>query len=455
MFEQKRETKEFYRRLRKLVLPIACQNLLYSAVGGADALMLGFVDQTSLSAVSLATQVSFVLSLFQGALMGGATILAAQYWGKGDTKAVEKVLAIAMRYSILISLVFAMAGLAYPELIMRFFTSDPALIKVGADYIKVVSISYLLSGISQIYLSIMKNCDRAVMSTVISAMAVVLNVILNSIFIFGLLGFPAMGAVGAALATDIAIGTQVISVIIILLRKTCIALRIQYIFRRTGSIHKDFIKYSLPVLGNQLAWGGGITMYSVIMGHLGNDATAANSVATIGRNMCASLCWGIGTGSGILVGQKLGRNDLEGAKRDGSRLCKIALVTGVASGLILLALTPIITYFVDLSDAANGYLKWMLIINSYYIIGNSINSTVIAGIFYAGGDSRFGLICDSINMWLIILPCGFLAAFVFKVPVLAVSFILSMDEFTKLPIVYRHYIKYKWIKNLTREKDAI
>ena len=191
-------------------------------------------------------------------------------------------------------------------------------------------------------------------------------------------------------------------------------------------------------------------MYSVIMGHLGNDATAANSIATIGRNLCASLCWGIGTGAGILVGNKLGRNDMEGAKRAGSRLCRIALITGVLSGIVLLALTPFIVHIADLTEVAKGYLVWMLVINSYYIIGNSINSTVIAGIFYAGGDSKFGLICDLINMWGIIIPCGFLAAFVFKVPVIAVSVILSMDEFTKLPVIYHQYKKYKWIRNLTR-----
>lgn len=451
MRESITEKKEFYHKLKKIVLPIACQNLLYSAVGASDAIMLGFLDQTSLSAVSLATQVAFVLSLFHMALSSGATILAAQYWGKRDIKAVEKVLAIAMRYSILISLVFTVAGFTCPQYIMRFFTSDPQLIAVGADYLKWAAISYLFMGISQIYLCIMKNCNRAVMSTVIGGTAVVLNVILNAILIFGLLGFPKMGVKGAALATDIAVGIEVFCVIVILLRKTCIALRFRYIFRVKGAIHKDFIKYTVPVLGNMIAWGGGITMYSVIMGHLGSDATAANSVATIGRNICASLCWGIGSGSGILIGNKLGSNDLEGAKRDGSRLCRIALVTGVASGLVLLALTPVITHFIQLSEVANGYLVWMLIINSYYIIGNSINSTVIAGIFYAGGDSRFGMICDFINMWLLILPCGFIAAFVLDLPVLAISVILSMDEFTKLPVVYRYYKKYTWIKNLTRD----
>ncbi len=455
MFRQKEENKEFYRNLRKLVIPITLQNLLYSAVGASDAIMLGFLNQDSLSAVSLATQVSFVLSLFYGALTGGATILAAQYWGKRDTRTVEKILAIAMRYAIIISLVFTIAGFTCPKLIMRLFTSDSALIEIGAEYIQVASISYLLASISQVYLSIMKTCDRVVMSTIIGAMAVVLNLILNAIFIFGLLGFPALGAAGAALATDIAIGTEVVCIIVILIRKTSITLRFRYMFSRMGIIHKDFIRYSLPVLGNQLAWGGGITMYSVIMGHLGTDATAANSVATIGRNICASLCWGLGAGSGILVGNKLGRNDLEGAKRDGSRLCRIALIIGVGSGLVLLALTPIITGVINLSDTANGYLKWMLVINSYYIIGNSINSTVIAGIFYAGGDSRFGMICDAINMWLVILPCGFLAAFVLKLPVLAISVILSMDEFTKMPIIYRHYKKYKWIKNITREKELV
>lgn len=445
------EKKEFYKNLKKLVIPITLQNLLFAAVSASDAAMLGFLNQSSLSAVSLATQISFVLSLFQMAITAGATILAAQYWGKNDINAVERVLAISMRYALIMGLIFTLAGSLFPQYIMRFFTSDPELIAIGKKYVRVVSASYLMSSVIQVYLGIMKNCGRAILSTVLAGSSVVINLVLNACLIFGLGPFPKMGAAGAALATVIAYCTGLVSIIVVIVRKKCISLRLRYLFCRHGSLHKDFITCTLPVLGNQLAWGGGITMYSVIMGHLGNDATAANSVATIVRNLCASLCWGIGTGSGIIVGNKLGRNDLDGAKRDGSRLCRIALITGFASGLLILVMIPAITHFVELSDVANGYLKWMLLINVYYIVGNSINSTVISGIFCAGGDTRFGMICDFVNMWLIILPCAFFAAFVLEVPVLVVSVILSMDEFTKLPIIYRHYKKYKWIKNLTRD----
>ncbi len=447
------EKREFYRSLKKLVLPITLQNLLFSAVSASDAVMLGFLNQKSLSAVSLATQVAFVLGLFQMAITAGATILAAQYWGKDDTKSVERVLAISMRYALIIGVIFALGGALFPGYIMRIFTADPGMIDIGEKYIRVASASYLISSVTQVYLCIMKTCGKAVLSTVIGGSGVIINVVMNAVLIFGIGPFPKMSATGAALATVIAHSMGLLFILLVLIRRKCIALRLRYLFGHHGAIHKDFITCTLPVLGNQLAWGGGITMYSVIMGHLGNDATAANSVATIVRNLCASLCWGIATGAGILVGNKLGRNDLEGAKKDGSRLCRIALVTGVVSGLVILVLIPLITHLVQLSDVANGYLKWMLLINVYYIVGNSINSTVISGIFCAGGDTRFGMICDFINMWIVILPCAFLAAFVLNVPVLVVSVILSMDEFTKLPVIYRHYKKYKWIRNLTRENS--
>lgn len=207
------EKKKFYKKLAVLVLPIAVQNLMTALVSASDALMLGFLDQSSLSAVSLATQVQFVLNLFYAALTIGSTVLAAQYWGKGDFRSVEKILAAALKSALLISVVFFFAALAVPELLMRIFTSDSGLIRLGAGYLRAVSWSYLFMGISQIYLCIMKNTGRALQSTIYGSTAVVLNIGLNAVLIFGLIGFPQMGTVGAALATTISRAVELILVL--------------------------------------------------------------------------------------------------------------------------------------------------------------------------------------------------------------------------------------------------
>ena len=191
-------------------------------------------------------------------------------------------------------------------------------------------------------------------------------------------------------------------------------------------------------------------MYSVIMGHLGSDATAANSIASIVRSMIASLCWGIATGVGIVLGGMLGRNEIEEAKKAGGRFVRLSLVIGFGSGLVILAVTPLVLHVIDLSEQANYYLKYMMLMAAYYIIGNSLNSTVIGGLFPSGGDTRFGMICDIVTLWCVVVPAGMIAAFVLKLPVLAVAFILTLDEFVKIPAVYKHYVKYKWLKNITK-----
>ena len=443
--------KHFYRKLFSLVLPIAMQNFMNAVVSASDALMLGLTGQTALSAVSLATQVQFVLNLFFAALTSGVTVLAAQYWGKKDTKALEHVLAVSLRCSFAVSFLFFLASAVAPGLLMRIFTDEQRLIDMGAPYLRVVSVSYLCMGISQVYLCIMKNSGRTLRSTIYGSAAVVLNLILNGVLIFGAFGAPKMGIQGAALATLI---SRVIVLALVLCengKTDVVKIRWKYVRKPMDVLERDYYHYTLPVLANVLAWGCGFTMFSVIMGHLGEEAVAANAVANIVKNVISCFCLGIGAGSGIIVGTELGKGDLERAREYGGRLCRTALMAGIISGLFLLVCSPFIFAFApNLNGQAREYLRVMLFICSYYLIGKSLNSTVVAGIFCAGGDTRFGMCCDAVTMWLIIVPVGAVAAFMLKLPVLWVYFLLNLDELIKLPAVYRHYKKYAWVKNLTK-----
>ena len=444
------EKRIFYRKLWGLVFPIAIQNLMTALVSASDAFMLGFVSQTSLSAVSLATQIQFVHNLFMLALTIGATTLAAQYWGKGDTDSVEEILAIALKISMAVSVVFFIAAMFFPGFLMRIFTNDIKLIQAGIPYLRIVSVSYLFMGFSQIYLCIMKNSGRTAKSTIYGSVAVVINIGFNAIFIFGLAGFPAMGIAGAALATTVSMAIELLLTIYENMHRSLVCVRLKYIRNSSKKLKKDFWHYTTSVLGNELVWGCGFTMFSVIMGHLGSDAVAANSVANILKNIIACVCNGIGIGAGIIVGNELGKGELERAREYGDRLFKLAVFTGAVSGLILLAVSPVLRIFTgSLSTQAHSYLKNMMYICTYYMIGKSVNATVIAGVFCAGGDTKFGLKCDAVTMWVILIPIGMIAAFVLKLPVMVVYFIISMDEIIKLPAVYRHYKKYNWVRNLT------
>ena len=444
------KNSELYSKLFSLVLPIAFQQFMLAAVNASDALMLGLVDQDSLSAVSLAGQIQFVFNLFLAAMTIGASMLAAQYWGKGDRDAVERILAMVLKITAPVSLAVFLAAELCPGRLMRIFTREEVLIAGGVQYLQVVGLSYLMTGISQIFLCILKNSGQALKSTVISSFSVVLNIFLNAVFIFGLWIFPEMGIAGAALATVISKAAELAWLLWESGRKDRIHLRPHYVAHTDPLLWKDFWKYTTPVLANEMVWGCGFTMYSVIMGHLGSDAVAANSIANIVKNLIACFCTGIGNGGGIIVGNELGQGNLETARSYGGSLCRIAIVSGAISGLVLLALSPVILSVANLSAVSAGYLKGMLVICSYYMIGKSVNSTTIAGIFCAGGDSRFGLLCDTVVMWVIAVPLGLLCAFVLNLPVLAVYFVISLDEMVKLPAVYRHYKKYAWVRDLTR-----
>lgn len=449
------DRREFRRKLTSLILPITFQQFMLAVVSASDALMVGAIGQDLLSAVSLASQITFVYNLFLMAMTIGTSMFAAQYWGKGDKDAVERILGIVLRSSMSVSFVFFSAATFLPGLLMRIFTTDPQLIHYGVQYLQIVGVTYLLCGISQVYLCIMKNSGLASMSMLISSAAALLNIILNAVLIYGLFGAPRMEAGGAAAATAIARGVELLWVFAELTKKGRIKIRFAYIRRPDQGLRKNFWHYTLPVLGNELVWGGGFTMYSVIMGHLGTDAVAANSIANIAKNLIASLAGGIGNGGSIMVGNELGAGQLETAKAYGRKLCHIAVVSGILSGIFLLLLSPLVLEITDLSPQAEEYLRWMLAMCAVYMVGKYVNGTTIAGIFCAGGDSRFGFLCDAVTLWCFTVPVGLLAAFVFKWPVLAVYFIVNSDEIVKLPAVYRHYRKYKWLKDLTVREEGL
>lgn len=449
------EQPSFHRRLFALVLPMAAQNLMNALLSASDALMLGLLDQSSLSAVSLAAQIQFVFSLFMDAAIIGTTILAAQYWGKGDTRSVEKIQANTLRISCLIGAAFCLAALAVPRSLMRLFTPDEELISLGASYLRIVSASYLLGGFSQIVLCVMKNTGRTLRSTVYGSASVILNVILNALLIFGLLGFPRLGIRGAAIATSISRLAEVLLVLWENRRFRNVRLHFSDMFHGDRALLRQFRRHTAPVLANEMSWGLGVTMFSVIMGHMGSDAVAANAIGQIVKNIAACFCNGLGVGAGIMIGNLLGAGKLEQAKQEGGRLVRVSAGSGIISGLALLAGSPLVMQFAGhLSEAAQGYLRFMLYVCCYYMVGKSVNGTVIAGIFCAGGDTRFGFLCDTINMWCVIVPLGLLAAFVFRWPVPVVYFLLNLDEFTKMPAEWIHYHKYKWVRNLTAERSG-
>ena len=444
------EAKNFYKDLRNVVQPMAIQNLISSAVNSADVIMLGYIGQTAIAASSLAGNVAFILFMISTGLSSGLVMLGAQYWGKKDTEAIKTLLGIGLRICCSVEIIVACIAAFYPRILMLIFTKDSALIAEGCKYLRAASFSYVCLSFSQMFQAGFKSIERVKIVTITSTISLFLNIGLNAVFIFGLLGVPKMGITGVGIATSIARFIEMIICFIYAGRQTDVKFSVTCVFRRNKLLTRDFFRYSLPAVGNELVWGSAFAMYSVIMGHLGEDIVAANSVVNTVRQLGSVLCFGMAYGGAIVVGKYMGAGDMSVAERNASRLARVTIFSGVLGAVLLICLYPVLPYIADLNETAAHYRNVLLFINAYSLIGASINTVLICGIFRAGGDSKFGFVADTINMWCVSVPLGLLAAFVFKLPPLWVYFILFLDEFEKMPFVIHHYFKKGWLRNITR-----
>lgn len=406
---------KFYKSVFALVIPMALQNLINVGVTAADVIMLGKVGETALSGASLAGQVQYIMVLFLFGLTSGATVLTAQYWGKGDRKTIEKILALGMKAAVVVTAIFMVAALVIPGLLMRIFTNDPDVIAQGILYLRIVAFSYVLMGITQVYLYVMRSVERVVVATVVYMISLLVNVVLNAIFIFGLFGCPVMGIQGAALGTLIARFVELILVFgYARLFNKDIKFRVRYFLKTDKVLLQDFLRYALPVVMNEVMWGLGTAANTAILGHMGSAAVAANSVAQVARQLATVVAFGLSSATAIYLGKTIGEKKYEHAKAYAHRFLILSVVMGAIGGVLILIASPIAASFLSLTDAAKGYLRFMFFVMSYFVIAQAFNTTMIVGTFRSGGDTRFGLILDVSTMWGGSILCGWIAAFVFK-----------------------------------------
>lgn len=457
MWKEKEQTKldidwrHFYHSVFALVIPMALQNLINVGVTAADVIMLGKVGEKVLSGASLAGQVQYIMVLFLFGLTSGATVLTAQYWGKQDRRTIEKILALGMKSAMVVTAIFTVAALVVPDLLMGIFTNDPEVIAEGVKYLRIVAFSYVAMGITQVYLYIMRSVERVVVATVVYLISLVCNVILNAVFIFGLLGCPAMGIQGAAIATLIA---RLIELVLVFayarIYNKEIKFRFEYFLHTEKYLVKDFFTYALPVIINEVFWGMGTAANTAVLGHMGSAAVAANSVAQMARQLATVVSFGLSSAAAIYLGKTIGERKFEHAKAYARRFLVLSIIMGAAGSALILAATPIATAFLELTPAAKEYLRFMFFVMSYFVIGQAMNTTLVVGVFRSGGDTKFGLILDMGTMWGCSILFGALAAFVFQCSVPIVYMILMSDEIIKIPITWKRYRGYKWLNDVTR-----
>ncbi len=445
------DKKDFNSQLRNLVVPIIIQNFMLAMVSTTDAIMLGSLSQNAMSSVSLAGQVQFILNMFISGIATGLGVMVAQYWGKGDKATIEKIVPIALRINVFVGCLFALAAIFIPSVLMGILTNDAQIIETGTSYLLTVAPSYLLCAVSQIYLTLLKSTGRTQISSRISSFAVIINIIFNALLIFGLGPLPAMGVKGAAVATSLARLYELVASAIESHKEDRIQVHWNHFFASAGrDLNRDFVKYSSPVLYAALVWGFAFSSYSVVLGHMGADAVAANSITSIVRSLLACVAHGFSGGTGVMIGNILGADELDKAKAYGNRLVKISAVVGLLICLAMIVISPAVVHFANITPEAKYYLQWMLIIAGFNLAAQSMNTVILDGIACAGGDAAFDMKGNIFAMWCFGVPLSFLAAFMFKMPPMIVYICASLDEIVKLPFMIKHHLKYVWLRNITR-----
>lgn len=446
---------DFYKRVLVLVLPMALQNLINVGVSATDVIMLGRVGEKVLSGCSLGGQIFWILSLFLFGSTSGASVLIAQYWGKKDITAIEKIMGIVVRLTVTMGILFMLAALFLPNQIMSLYTNDAEIIEQAVLYIRIVAFTYPISAFTMAYLNMLKSIERVAISTTIYGTSLIMNIIVNAVLIFGLLGFPKMGIQGAAVGTLIARLTELMILLFYIRRfKPEVKLKRKYLFHVDEVLWKDFLYYASPVILNEVLWGAGYSANTAIVGHLGSSVVAANSVAQVTRQLSMVVGFGIASATAIMIGKAIGEGKKDVAEVYGKRFTILGLLCGVGGAVIIILLRPVIIWGMGFEGESARYLSFFLYMMSGYAIGQSLNSTWVVGIFRSGGDTRFGMILDMTTMWCGSILFSALAAFVFRFPIPVVYVILLSDEFIKVPFCLWRYRSKVWLKDVTRESAA-
>jgi len=451
--------RSFYKTVLFLALPMTMQNVMQLLLNMMDTVMLGFIESSSaevttekiISAAGLANQPYFVYSLFLFGMVSGASVLIAQYWGKSNTDAINSVAGIASVAVLAVGGLFTAVCYVFTEEIMSLFTPDKTVVALGVDYLHIVLASYLIASVTMILYGILRTTEQVKIALINNTIAILINILLNYILIFGKLGFPVMGIRGAAAATLIArIIELLMTLIYVIFFETRVRLSPVRMLRIPTTLLKDFVRYCTPVIANETLWGLGITIHSVIIGNLGPIAHSAYSVANIIERIGLLAAIGFANATLIVIGKEIGAGRKENAFPYAKTMLAISVMLGTFMSAVVLAVREYAINIFNISDDTKSAAMNIVLVMTVIILTKSFNTTAIVGVIRGGGDTVAAMLCDFLPMWLFALPLGAAAAYFFELPVWWVYACLMTDEILRFIFCFIRIRSGKWIKDVTR-----
>lgn len=450
------KNKDFFKVMMSIALPITLQNLIASSVNMLDTLMITSLGNESLAAVGLANQVFFFYAVTIFGVATGSSIFIAQFWGKKDTENIGRVLGISLTLVLFLGIIFTLAALIVPEFIMKIFSNDAEVIRLGADYLRIVSLSYIISGISFAYAIASRSIGQAKMPMIASMVSFVTNALFNYLLIFGKFGFPQLGIKGAAYGTLIARAVEISIILYSIYSKkkhpNPLAQNIKNMTDWSGDFIKKYFKTAYPVILNEAFWSLGTVLYSLAYAKIGTDAAAAVQILNTVQNIFMVLMRGLANACTVMVGNKIGADEENEAIEYANSFMILSVALGLIMGILLfITADGILLFFRNITPALRESSKKLLIVLAIFFFIKSFNGTLIVGVLRGGGDTKFSMILEMGSVWLVGVPLAFLGALVFKLPVYYVFVLVNMEEVVKAAIGIPRIVSKKWVTNVIKD----
>ncbi len=447
--------KTFLLSLAAIAVPIAFQNIINLSVNLMDTLMLGSLGDVALAAANLGGQPFFVLMITGFGFSSGGTVLIAQYWGKGDKEVIKQIMSITMRFLLTLSLLFTIACFFFSEQILSLYSNETEVVKAGAEYLQLLSLSFVFFSSSSCFIVCLRAVESVKASAVVYSISLFINVFFNYMFIFGKFGAPEMGVRGAAVGTVIARFSELVMVLIYMhLIEGTLKMRIKDFFKFNKKLIPDYIRYSLPVVGNEIIWSCGTTVVSMIIGNIGSQFVAAYSIAGLVFQIASVVSFGIASSAAVLCGKCIGGgNSKQDAQKLAHNLTLVVFCVGIISGVFIFSISSLFPSIYDVTEGASKLATQMIMFMGLIMPVAAIDTLNIVGILRGGGDTRTSLIIDCSAVWGISIPLGLLTGFVLEWDPIFVYMSMRSDTVFKAIASLTRVMSGKWIRNVTRDQS--
>jgi putative MATE family efflux protein len=445
-----RVDRKFLINMLKIALPIMIQNLVTASLNMADTIMVGKLGEVEIAAVGIANQYFFFFSMILVGLCGGCSVFISQYWGKRDFTNIKRMLGLGLVSALLVSVVFMAAGFIDPGKIISLFNKDSTVIDLGGKYLFIVLFSYIFTSITFVYSYSLRSIGNTVAPLIVNIAALLCNVFLNYILIFGKMGAPALGVEGAAIATLIArVVEAIILVFLVYKDKGVFAANLTELKDLNMGFFKKSYKIIMPVLLNDVFWAIASVIYSVVYGRMGIEATAAVQICNTVSNMFMVVTFGMASASAIMIGNSIGEGKEDQTIDYAKKFMVVSLLVSTVLGLSLALTSPLILDLFNVSNEVKRSTLIMLYIISFVFIIRFLGMVIIVGILRGAGDAKSALIIEGFTMWFIGVPLIIAGAFLFKLPVYQVYALAILEEVAKFILGLMRLKSRKWINNIT------